>query len=138
CPFRAFAQYRLGATALDAVRPGLDAAERGTVLHAALEQVWKELKSQENLCGLAPEELERIIGAAARQAVEAVLRQRLQSVPQAFVDIEQRRIARLLAAWLETEKTRTPFMVVETEQWREIQVAGIDVRTKIDRIDQLP
>jgi len=138
CPFRAFAQYRLGATALDAVRPGLDAAERGTVLHAALEQVWKELKSQENLCGLAPEELERIIATAARQAVEAVLRQRLQSVPQAFVDIEQRRIARLLAAWLETEKTRTPFMVVETEQWREIQVAGIDVRTKIDRIDQLP
>lgn len=138
CPFRAFAQYRLGAAALDAVRPGLNAAERGSVLHAALEQVWKELKSHDNLCRLPQAELEQAIRVAAGRAVDDVIQQRPHTVSQAFAAIEQQRLERLLAAWLEMEKARTPFTVVETEQWREVRIAGIDVRTKIDRVDQLP
>ncbi|QIB67435.1 PD-(D/E)XK nuclease family protein [Kineobactrum salinum] len=40
CPFRAFARHRLQLRPLPQPEPGLSAAERGTVLHAALYQLW--------------------------------------------------------------------------------------------------
>jgi len=43
CPFRAFAAHRLDAYPLDEPVAGLDAAERGSILHAALEFIWREL-----------------------------------------------------------------------------------------------
>src|SRR5690606_2350713 len=87
---------------------------------------------------LPQDELELAIRTAAGRAVGAVIEQRPHTVSQVFAAIEQQRLERLLAAWLELENARAPFTVVETEQWREVRIAGIDVRTKIDRIDQLP
>jgi len=49
CPFRAFGVHRLRAEALEAPPAGLDARERGTLLHAMLALVWRELKSKSRL-----------------------------------------------------------------------------------------
>src|SRR5688572_17710431 len=43
CPFRAFARHRLGARELEEPAPGLDARDRGTLMHAALAHVWRTL-----------------------------------------------------------------------------------------------
>jgi hypothetical protein len=43
CPFRAQAEVRLGARALEEPAMGVDAAERGDLVHAALARLWSEL-----------------------------------------------------------------------------------------------
>ena len=49
CPFQAFAAMRLGARELDRADWGLDPAERGQLVHRALEGVWGELKDRDTL-----------------------------------------------------------------------------------------
>src|SRR5574343_263923 len=43
CPAWGFYRYRLGAQALDTPVEGLDAAARGTLVHSALETLWRGL-----------------------------------------------------------------------------------------------
>jgi probable DNA repair protein len=50
CPFRAFVELRLGAEDLEVPVPGLDARQRGTLIHAGLEEFWTEVRTQEALC----------------------------------------------------------------------------------------
>ena len=50
CPFRAFVELRLGAEELDTPVPGLDMRRRGTLVHAALEEFWKEVRTHDALC----------------------------------------------------------------------------------------
>ncbi|MCL2659935.1 MAG: PD-(D/E)XK nuclease family protein [Acidobacteriaceae bacterium] len=70
CGFRAFAERRLWSTELDENDLGLDAAERGTILHRALQNFWSEVRSQEALKALSNDELE----AAILRSVDAAFR----------------------------------------------------------------
>jgi hypothetical protein len=49
CPFRAQAEQRLGARALEETELGLDAAARGDLVHAVLAKLWEELRDRERL-----------------------------------------------------------------------------------------
>ena len=49
CPFQSFATRRLGANPMDVTDWGLDARDRGSVVHKILESLWAELKSSEAL-----------------------------------------------------------------------------------------
>jgi hypothetical protein len=53
CPFRAYAELRLGAVELDAPAPGIDHFERGRWLHRALEMFWNETRDSERLAALS-------------------------------------------------------------------------------------
>ena len=59
CPFRAFAIHRLGATGLEEGRPGLDARERGILLHRTLSQLWGELESRARVLSMSEHGLAR-------------------------------------------------------------------------------
>ena len=54
CPFRAQAELRLGARALEEPGVGVDAAERGDLIHRALAVLWQELGDQQALKALDP------------------------------------------------------------------------------------
>ena len=49
CPFRAFALHRLGARGLESPHTGLDAMERGKLVHSVLEQAWDSSKPKVRL-----------------------------------------------------------------------------------------
>ena len=49
CPFRAFARHRLGARTLASPESGLDAIERGTLLHRVLSLLWTALQTHAQL-----------------------------------------------------------------------------------------
>jgi hypothetical protein len=51
--------------------------------------------------------------------------------------LEQRRLESLLARWLDIEKTRAAFVVLKPEEERIISLGGLEVRTRVDRIDDL-
>jgi probable DNA repair protein len=127
CPFRAFARWRLHAEALEEPAPGLDAADRGRLLHALMRNIWTMLKSSRNLQA----DLEPVIGAAARAAVEEA------GIQGRFAELERLRLAQLAREWLDLEKTRGEFEISALEEKRTIELAGLELSGRIDRLDRL-
>jgi ATP-dependent helicase/DNAse subunit B len=53
------------------------------------------------------------------------------------MDLEGRRLTRLVTEWLEYEAKRIAFEVAETEASRTIHLAGLTLNLRLDRIDRL-
>ncbi len=137
CPFRAFAELRLGAVPLDAPAPGLSPMERGTLVHKALETVWDRLGSHARLCAATESELGGVVEAAVADALAAIETRRSEALPEAFAAIEQQRLERLLGDWLELEKRRTPFTVLASEKKGFAEAGGVRCEVRVDRVDRL-
>src|SRR5690606_18807517 len=58
CPFRAFAELRLGARELRQADIGLDAMARGSLMHRVLEKVWHALDSHAQLIAIDASQLQ--------------------------------------------------------------------------------
>jgi exodeoxyribonuclease-5 len=138
CPAWAFYQYRLGAEPVEVPADGLDARERGTLLHGVLEAFWTGRDSQ-TVRDWSPEarrdEVETAVVAAlaAYDAANpaAPLSSRLRA-------LEAARLAALVAAWVELELERpVDFEVVACEEKHELSIEGIAARVTVDRIDAL-
>jgi probable DNA repair protein len=127
CPFRAFARHRLRAEGLEEPQEGLDAMDRGSLLHSLMKSLWSELKGSEGL----KQDVGPAIEKAARRAVEEA------SIEEPFAALERKRLARLAREWLDVERERAPFEVVAMEDKRELAVAGLTLRGRIDRLDKL-
>ncbi|MGE5645032.1 MAG: PD-(D/E)XK nuclease family protein [Acidobacteriota bacterium] len=137
CPFRAFAELRLGARPLESPAPGLNAMERGTLVHDALAKIWTELKSHARLCAMPSGELAGLVSRAVRDAIHSLDEQRGDAVPERFAAVEAGRLERILGEWLEVEKLRQPFTVAATENEREAEAGGVTCKVRVDRIDRL-
>ena len=136
CPFRAFAELRLHAETMEKPESGLAPRERGTLVHGVLERVWREVKSQAALCERT--DIPEVIRTAVAESVAALEADRGAALPLRFAALERRRLENLIAEWLEIEKQRPPFELVEQEGERFVELGGIPCRVKIDRIDRLP
>ncbi|MEE8396852.1 MAG: PD-(D/E)XK nuclease family protein [bacterium] len=137
CPFRAFALHRLHARPLAQPEPGMDARERGTLAHQAMEKIWARLLTQQALLELSAEALQSLVQQLAEEVVEQFSAARPGAVGPRLAAIERGRIARLALAGLEQEKQRKSFAVVAREQERAFAIGGIEVNTRIDRIDRV-
>jgi probable DNA repair protein len=135
CPFRAFAIHRLGARELDDIELGVSPRERGTAAHVALEILWQELKTQRELIERPPAKLFELIRSSASAALERTLGRRHTGAIERFRILEQERLEKLLEEWLEVERRRPPFRVIETETAAVVELAGLQLRIKADRID---
>jgi len=136
CPFRAFALHRLDAKSLGVPHAGLDAMERGVLTHRVLAQLWARLRTRSALDAIEEGELAALIGAAAEEAIARKRRDRPTVLSGRFAGIEKRRIARLAREWLELEKRRDAFTVLATEDKRRIEVGGLVLNARLDRVDE--
>jgi len=127
CPFRAYARWRLHAEVLDEPATGLNASDRGRLLHALMRNIWTDLQSSRNLHG----DLEPLIARAALAAVKEI------GIEGRFAELERMRLARLAREWLELEKARSGFEISALEEMRTIAVAGLEFSGRIDRLDKL-
>jgi probable DNA repair protein len=130
CSFRAFAKYRLGAKPLEDTDLGINPRERGNAAHKALQFIWEELGSQARLRELPVEELREMLVRNVAAAVGHL-------GPGIGRNLERQRLEKLLAEWLEIEKSREPFTVRKPEEERVATIGGVQVRTRADRIDQV-
>jgi probable DNA repair protein len=136
CPFRAFAELRLAARPLEEPDLGPDARLRGVLLHALLERVWGELKDQTTLRAQEASLAERV----QRHALEVVAeeaRKRRNLWPERLQRLEVERLSALALEWLAIERERPSFTVEEREQARTIEIAGLQLNVKLDRVDRL-
>ena len=138
CPFRAFARHRLRLAAPEEPAPGLNALERGVLLHGALFSLWGRLGDSATLASLDGADRRRHCDASAEAAMDALGPERRQVLGGACLALEQRRLAGTLASWLEIEAARPePFTVLEREATAELELAGLVLKLKLDRVDRL-
>lgn len=137
CPFRAFARIRLGADQLVHCEPGLNAQERGTLLHYVLEHLWRKIESQEKLNQLTDLNIHSLIQTAIENALIPFIKKRPLTLKNRFVNIEKKRLTQLINQWLLLEKKRPAFFVKNQEFRQDIHIGGLDMSLKIDRIDEL-
>lgn len=136
CPFRAFARHRLHATAPEAPHAGLDAAERGTLVHRVLAQAWMQLRDSATLLATDGARLDALLAAAAEGAIERIRRDRPTVLSGRFAEIEKRRLVALARAWLEEDRRRSPFTVIAVEDKRSMAIGGLELRARLDRVDE--
>jgi probable DNA repair protein len=136
CGFRAYGEMRLAAAELETPAPGLDARERGMLLHKALELVWSKL-DHFTLTATETAVLRPTIADSVAAAVVAVFRGYIPVELRQAVDRETLRLERLIANLLDVERTRASFTVEVLEARREVGIAGGQFEFRIDRIDSI-
>ena len=144
CPFRAFARHRLNLPSLQPTVVGISASERGAFLHEALFRLWRQIESSDALTSLSPEAEQNLIEEAvsgAMQQTESACEARgyglRERVGSACWQLEQQLCVDLLAQWLGHERERSAsFRVVEMEQNQTLQVEGLSLTLRPDRIDE--
>lgn len=132
CPFRAFARYRLRALPSDLEENRYASKARGIALHQALENVWRQLRSQKQLLSLKETDLDALLSASL-----APLDSLLKNLPSALHALEKNRLKQLLLAALAQDKKRPDFSVYALEAACTLPLGPMTFHIKIDRIDQL-
>jgi ATP-dependent helicase/nuclease subunit B len=137
CPFRAFALHRLGAGSLEQPAIGLDAGDRGRLLHALLEKVWSELKSKARLDAASERDLRSLLETAADTAMNRLRWSRPDALNGRFAKLEKARLVKLALDWLAEERKRPAFEVAAIEEKHAVAFGGVSVNAKLDRMDRL-
>jgi ATP-dependent helicase/nuclease subunit B len=138
CPFKATATHRLAAEAWPAPIDGLSALERGTLVHAALANFWREVGTRQALAELSPDAVRAVATAAAEAAKAALPAARWRSMPGVIAAGEAERIAGVIVDWVEAyDRPRPPFAVVGIEKGLSLALCGLQVSLRLDRMDAL-
>lgn len=136
CPFRAFAEQRLGAQALAEPSPGLDARSRGQLLHDALERLWQILRTRATLDSYTPAALQELIHESVAQAGERLQREGAIPADVGLWRQELERSTALIAQLLEQERAREEFTVEGLEQSVALSLGEAQLRLRLDRLDR--
>ncbi|MEO6911882.1 MAG: PD-(D/E)XK nuclease family protein, partial [Edaphobacter sp.] len=136
CGFRAFAERRLWATELRSTEMGLDAAERGTLVHLVLEKFWSEVKTQSGLKAMPLTERAALLEQCIAGALEKSARLSATPWDEAYLDMQRERLTNLLGPWLELELARPPFAVKLSEkELKGVRIGPLRLSVRVDRVD---
>ncbi|MCU1322959.1 MAG: putative repair protein [Acidobacteriaceae bacterium] len=136
CGFKAFAEQRLWSSEPDVAELGMDAAERGTLVHGVLELFWKNVKTQEELKAMTVAEREEMLDWCIREELRSAAARSATAWDVAYVDMERSRLHTLLGGWLELELERAPFEVKLSEmKFDDVRVGPLRLRVIVDRVD---
>lgn len=137
CPFRAFSELRLGAVPIESPQPGLDAKDKGTLVHLLMQAFWRKVISQKRLMELNQDSLAKLVEDLIDRVVDQVAQHKPKTFTRNFIKLEKERLNRLLQEWIQHEKARKSFEILELEKSHQFSVGSLVVNTKIDRIDRL-
>lgn len=135
CPFQAFARYRLGLRELPRLGYGIPAAAVGDCVHHAMQGFWQALQSSATLHGMTEATLERCLEEALAPALARLAQQYPELLTPTLRELETQRLKQLLLRWLDEEKQRTPFTLLQTEQTLPLRLSDLQLQLRIDRVD---
>ena len=138
CPFWApFAEFRLGAVPMTMPSIGLTPAERGELLHNVLAEFWQYAKTHKKLMQISEEQLNSLVISFLEQNLQKLYKKRPYTLTKNYLSLEIARMNSLINKWLLYEKQREPFIVYKIEQQQLLRIGQLDLKIRIDRIDQL-
>jgi len=135
CPFRAFAAHRLASQKKDFSELDMDNSLQGSLIHKIMELFWNQVQTSERLHELHESnkllvQIHGCIEEGIRYFNLDIERQKV------FFDLEQERLASLIHEWMEYERERSHFKVLDTESEVKVQLNDLPLKLKVDRIDQ--
>lgn len=138
CPFRAFTELRLQIRGPEEQKVGLDPTERGTLLHDVMEKVWKELGDQTALMDLTEDGVDALVERIVNGFAEGLQSKHVE-VAAEICQLELELVKDLATQWLKNvERKRTNrFEVFEVEAEHTINLHGLQIKARVDRVDQL-
>jgi len=135
CPFRAFAEYRLNAAALEPVEFGIDARDSGNVMHHVLQQFWNDVQTQTALRELTEEQRASKLRHFASRELQRLIKPK-SALENSALNVQLESIVQLLLQWLLVEDARPAFSVTSTELTiDETQIGPLQIQLRVDRID---
>ncbi len=138
CPFRAFAKRRLLVGPPGEFTLALSAADRGSLLHDALNALWGSISDYRTLVDLTVESEQLLVAQAVEDGIAAFPAARRRLLGKAYWRLEEQRLVSLLHEWLAVEKLRSEFVVSQREQDIALSLDRLQLRLRVDRIDRLP
>lgn len=136
CAFRAFAERRLGSAELREIELGMDAAERGSIVHRVLEHFWKQVRSQAALRSMNSEDRATLLAQSIEHGLRRAAAASTPGWEEAYVDLQRVRLATLLNPWLDLELEREPFTVkFSEEESRDVHIGPLRLNLRVDRVD---
>lgn len=135
CPMRAFARHRLRAQCPDDPSPGLNAMQRGSIIHAVMAKLWTRIGSSAELKSTGEQDLQRILNICVGAVVDE-FRAHYHLLDQ-YWELEHERLRNLGREWLKLELEREPFEVLVCEQSLSATIGTYTINTRVDRIDRL-
>jgi len=136
CPFRAQAELRLGARALEEPGVGVDAAERGDLIHQALAVLWRELGDQQALKALDPSGIVVAVRRAVATALDAA-RRSADDLMRHLLDLEADWLEARVLEMVEVDLARAAFVVEAVEAPRKARLGALTLDLRLDRVDRL-
>jgi len=139
CAFRAFAERRLFSSALDDVSLGLDARERGSLIHAVLHAFWTETGNQAALRAMTTAARDALLAQSIDSALARHHAHPAEGWPRTYIDAERARLFRLLRHWLDYEANQRPPFVVKSreEELEAVSIGPLRIDIRVDRVDQV-
>jgi ATP-dependent helicase/DNAse subunit B len=131
CPFKAFVEFRLAPPIRQQKTFGVSKPDRGIIIHHTLNFFWKKIKTQDNLLQLTETETKKLI----LDGISSAMRQ--LAIAEPLSRLEKLSLIDLLSDWLNLERGRESFQVLATEKQCTVNLNGIPVNLRIDRIDRL-
>ena len=138
CPFRAFANHRLGTRPVEDPVSGVDARIKGIMVHRVLQELWGELGSHDAMLEREPAELRQLVETGVEAQLSSLRGARPETLAPRFMQIEQERVTQLILQWLELERGREPFTIHTLEQKERVELGGLNLDIVADRVDRLP
>ncbi|GAB4196894.1 MAG: PD-(D/E)XK nuclease family protein [Wenzhouxiangellaceae bacterium] len=134
CPFRALVRHRWRCAEPAAPGGGLNAGQRGSLLHRALQQLYQNSDGRLP----APEQWQAQCQLAVNQTFEA-LRPRLpQLSDHRLLASERQRLENALGEWLAVDARRPQaFQVEQTEFAQQLTLGPLQLELRVDRVDRL-
>jgi ATP-dependent helicase/nuclease subunit B len=141
CGFRAFAERRLFAAPVDPREAGFTVMERGSHVHEVLQKFWNTVGSQGELIRMSAS-----LTGGGRSERDVLLRGYIDELfvaePQAawdaaYIDVQRKRLFKLLTEWLDFEMNDRPsFTVMATEkEVADAQLGPLHLKLRVDRVD---
>ena len=136
CPFRAFAEFRLHATAIDTRDPGQDPRERGNDVHNVMEWFWNEARDQPTLRQMTAQARAALLDACVAEALERTSHAAMTPWDGAYLALQRQRLNQLLTPWIDFEMTRPAFAVQQREEKLQARVGELHLSLRADRVDE--
>jgi ATP-dependent helicase/nuclease subunit B len=131
CPFQYYARFRLNLS--DTIEPsiGLNALERGNIMHDALAYFYQDIKDSKTLQSLSTDHRNDRIQQAIEHCLHAMDKNKF------IIDTEKKRLTLLLNQWIDFECQRPFFTILNIESSTQFSIHDFSFTLRIDRIDQL-
>ncbi len=140
CPFRAFATHRLGADKLSRIELQPSASLRGNLVHAALEEVYRQVRDRQGLARLSANNLQALV----ERACDVALAEKGGDLDLGIRGFARNWLLELVRNWLlfEGQERQDEWAIHEIEKPREARLPhgdaqGIEFHVRLDRIDRL-